>query len=235
MRKSMMGLVFCIVGVLLFSHTIYAQTTATNTAQVDRVGMLRIKLLNELNRRLTHLSSFILRVGNSNLSTSDKDSLLSQLQGMINETTDLRTKVEAETALSGIRDYSNKITSSYRNFALTRPKTGLLVASDQILKHADKVATVSAKLQVKVTEASASGRDVNALQSKLTDTNSKVTLARAYVKDAKAMIISLTTVGFPANKSQLEQALKLLNSARDSLQMARLYLKDINQALKLTQ
>lgn len=204
---------------------------AGNTS--PRVTNLKTKADKEIDRRLAVLNNLVQRINSINkLSDSSRSELLLLVQTDITTLTNLRDKIEADTDLSVLKTDVQSIVKDYRVYVLARPKIGLVIAADTVLANADKLTTISAKLQTRITQEQSAGKDVSALESTYKDMQAKIADAQTQAKNAQSTVASLTPEGYPANKSTLLSALKMLKTARQDLQAARNDAHTIIQGIK---
>jgi hypothetical protein len=113
---------------------------------------------------------------------------------------------------------------SYRIYALYIPKITIIANADKILNLIEgEMATLTAKLQLRIDEAKKNGYNVDTMTNLMTQRKAKLDDATAKANTAIANVTPLTPDGWPGNKTVLEAARDLLKTAR----------KDLNDAQKL--
>lgn len=197
--------------------------TQTTTRLVDRANQ-------EITRRLKTLNQLITRIGEmQKISTSQKATLTASLQSQITALTSLQTKIQNDAsanATSSLKDDVKSITASYRIYALVIPQASIMAAADRIITIANTMQTLGGKIQTRIAAAQASGTDVSAAQTALTDFNAKVADAIAQAQAAINEVAPLTPdngdqTKFQANHDTLMDARKKLTTAHQDLAAAR--------------
>lgn len=192
-----------------------------SNAQQNRLETLREKALAEITRRINMLEKLALRLSDAKkLSETDRQALTAIVGTDIDSLNRLKTKIESDSTLAALKADTQAIVKDYRVYVLVVPKVQLIAASDRLDENADKLATVSGKLQVRISEAQGAGKDVSALQTLYNDMVSKINDARNQAKLIHDKIITLTPQGYPANKADLKSAREMLKTGRDDLKTA---------------
>lgn len=154
----------------------------------------------EIERRVTSLNGLIVKINNiKKLSESQKAAFVSMIQSEINSLETLKAKIAADTDLETLKVDKQSIVQSYRIYALFLPQIS-------ILSHADVILNIVDMMKTKSPDATA----LEKIESAYTQTQSAINL-----------VVSLTPDGYPGNKTSLESARKLLQSARLDLNAAR--------------
>lgn len=201
--------------------------------QANRVEKLKEKANKEIDRRIDSLNKLITKINNiKRLTTDQKSSLVAQIQSQIDQLNSLKTKIAADTDIATLKTDVQSIVTSYRIYLLYIPKIHILTGSDVMLETADKLTEISNKLQTRITEAKAQGKDVSSLETTLASMQSKITDAKKQAEDAKNAVLPLTPEGYPGNKTTLESARKMLQTGRQDLNQARIDAKTIINGLK---
>ena len=181
--------------------------------RADRELTRRIGVLNDLNTKVQAMVK---------LTADEKASIGNSITSQISSLTTLQTQIDAETDITALKSDVKSITSSYRIFLLVVPQGRIVVAADKIATAATSLASLSAKLQTRITEATG---DTAALSASLTDLNAKVADANVQASAAASEVANLTPDNGDSAKLQSnDQAIK---DARAKVQAA---LKDIQGA-----
>lgn len=227
--KSLTASIIIIVfsAILAITPAVFAQQGANPTAkqaqnQTNRITRLKTRADREIDRRIAALNNLITKINSNNrISASDKSTYISQIQSQISTLSTLKSKIDADTDLDTLKTDVKSIVDSYRIFALFIPKIHILSSADSMSQAADKLTAIAAKLQTKIQAAQAAGGDVTALQSALSDLQTKVTDAKTQYQNAESTITPLTPDGYPANKSQLDSAITMIKTGAQDLKTAR--------------
>lgn len=207
--------------------------TATSSAKPAvnaKMEAFRAKGVKEIDRRLNTLNQLMLDLnGSMKLSNANKTALAKEITDEISGLTDLKSKIVADTDIAMLRTHIKEISDDYRVYALIVPKIQILVAADQIWLQTEKMATVSAKLEMSYNEASAAGTNVKSWRVALDDLAKQLANAQTEIVTLENSVLPLQPTGYPANKSVLQKARRSLDTARASLKIAR---KDIDTVYK---
>lgn len=223
--------------------SVFAQTTTgttpstTNprlqTAQDNKMANLKERADTEITRRIDALNRINTRLTNiKHLTDAQKSSFSSQISTEIANLTALKTKIDADTDLTTLKTDVQSIVLSYRVFALFIPQIQMVGAADRILNITDIMNQFATKLSTRITNAKNAGHDVTSLQALLTDMQSKITDAITQANNVVTTVAGLTPAGYPGNKSSLQTARKMLQTARLDLVTAGQDGKKIIQGLR---
>ena len=194
------------------------------TIQTDVIARLKEKAVREIDRRIASLTKLIERINAvKRLTTDQKNTMVGQITTEITNLTTLKTKISGDTDIVTLRTDVQSIVKSYRIYALYIPKITIIANADKILNLIEgEMATLTAKLQLRIDEAKAKGINVDAMVSLMTQRKEKLDEATTQANNAIAKVTALTPDGWPGNISELQ-------AARDMLKTAR---KDLNDAQK---
>lgn len=202
-------------------------------AQIQKVSNLKNRADQEINRRLTTLNSLLTKItASKKLSDTNKSSLSTLIQSDITNLTTLKSKIAVDSDLATLRSDVQLIVKDYRIYLLIRPKAGIVVAGDTVLANTEKLSTLAGKLQTRISQAQAAGKDVSALQTAYTDMQAKIADAQKQALNAQTAVMPLTPEGYPANKTTLLSAVGMLKTARTDMQTARKDAETIIRGLK---
>ena len=158
----------------------------------------------EIARRLTTLGTLTAKINAaSKLSASDKTYLLNEVSTEVSNLTTLKAKLDAETTLAAARTDAQSIVSDYRVYALIVPKIQLIKTADDQLVTEGKLTALATKLQSRITAAKTAGKDVTALQTKLTDMTTQITNAQAISSSIETKVLALQPSDYNSNHTIL--------------------------------
>lgn len=204
-----------------FAVTSTSSANAKNVRVDLRVTNLKEKADREIDRRITSLNNITNKINAmKKLSVSDKQSFSLQIQTEITNLTTLKTKIDADTDLPTLKTDVQSIVKSYRVYALFIPKLGIIIAADRMGETADNLDKLAGKLQTKIQDAQASGKNVSSLQTLLADMQKQTADARTQYSAASSEVMTLTPEGYPGNKSTLQDARSKLKTAHTDLKKA---------------
>jgi hypothetical protein len=200
-------------------------TTTTNTSdatatdQPSTATETRIKLIinrgdAEMSRRLKTLNTLSSKISGATILTdADKNALTDQVRTEINGLLSLKTRLDDDTTLSDAKTDAQAIFQDYRVYALIVPKVVIARTADdqQILE--DRLSQLAGKLQTRLDNAQAAGKNIADLQTKMDDMKKQI---------AAAQIISQTVEksSVPLMPSDYNSDHKILGGLRDQLKTA---------------
>ncbi len=205
-----------------------ANGTAPNvniTAGTD--AQIQARAAKEIDKRIEDLNALKTRIAGMKRLTSDaKATMTATITTEISVLTSLKTKISTETG-EALKTDAKSITGSYRVYMLVMPQARIIVAADKELSIADMMATLSGKLQTRISAKASAGADVTALQKSLTDMNAKIADAKVQAQAAITLVANLTPD--QNDKTKMEANKKALTDARAKLKAAHEDLKDARE------
>lgn len=204
---------------------------AKAAAREATMTRLRNRADTEITRRVNALTKLINLINAmKRLTTDQKSSFTTGIQGQITALNALKAKIDADTDLSTLRTDVQSIVTSYRIFALYMPQVSIMAHADRLLAIVDEMNTISSKVKARVDAAQSAGVDTTAMQALMTDRAAKIADASTQAQNAIAAVLPLTPDGYPGNKTTLTSARTMLVTARQDLQKA---LQDVQEIRKL--
>lgn len=247
MKKIFISLFLLIIAAFPLKNIVFAQTspatanpttanTATNgsqTAQANKITNLKTRADTEITRRINQLNIINIRLGTiKHLTDAQKSAFSSQISTEIANLKTLETKIDADTDLPTLKTDVQSIVTSYRVFALFIPQIQMIGAADRILNVADMMNDLAAKLAKRINDAKNAGHSAANLQTILTDMQNKIADAKTQANNVISSVAGLTPAGYPGNKSTLQSARAMLQTARQDLVAAGQDAKQIIQGLR---
>lgn len=214
---------------------VFAEKPATKAAAKQDAVMsrLRTRADAEIDRRIAALTKLLEKINAmKRLTAEQKSAFTNGIQGQITSLNTLKTKIEGDTDIATLRTDVQSIAKAYRIFALYMPQVNIMAHADRILAVIDDMNAISTRLQTRIDEAKAAGKDTTAMQTLMTDRASKLTDATTQANNAIAAVVSLTPDGFPGNKTTLQSAQKMLQTARQDLVKALQDMQQIRELLR---
>ncbi len=206
---------------------------AALNVKLDTAG--KTKALAQIDARIKALSALQTRVEEmQRVSASQKASLNATLQTAVSEMTTLKAKIAADTDSAALKADIQSITKSYRIYLLVLPQGRITAAADRIMGTGTLMTELSGKLQVRLAEAQAAGKNTATLSASLADMNTKIADANVQANAAITLIANLNpdngdkTV-FEANQKALKDARAKIKLGTTDLQAAR---KDAGSIVK---
>ncbi len=204
----------------------------------ERMAQVKLRADSEIDRRIIGLNALKVRVGEmKRVSDGQKSSLSAQIDAQISAMTALNAKIAADTDAATLRNDVKSIASSYRIFILIMPQIKIQAAADRINTVGDSLSTISAKLNLRITEAKNAGSDTASLEASLTDMNAKIADSKVRANAATTAASSLTPdngdkAKMDANHAALVAARADLKVGTDDLKTARDDARKIVKGLK---
>ncbi|MBI2030016.1 hypothetical protein HYT05_00145 [Candidatus Kaiserbacteria bacterium] len=217
------------------STTVGAKTSAALTARIEK-GKARAK--EEIARRVAALGELGSKVNAmARVSADMKTSIAATVQSQIAALSSLQAKIEADTDIDTLKADIKSIGESYRIFMLILPQGRITTAADSIHITAGTLSTLAGKLDTRIKDAQAKGKDVTAAATLLADMNAKIADAKVQADAAVSLTTSLKPDNgdkaiMDANKKALKDAQAKLKAAREDLKAARKAAGDIVKSLK---
>ncbi len=220
------------------SAAVTAETQAelAPPAAPTRLIEIKVKGAAAIAVRLTRLSVLNARVAAVKGDCGDIAALQAQLSADTAGLTALNATLAAETDITQARAEYRQIYIGFRIFALQSPKTNVVVRCGSSAARIVALKADAAAIQVKITEATAAGRDASASQALVTSATTKLTAAGALGTAASNSVIALVpdqgnAVAATANKAVLASADAQLKQANGQLDQARAELFGARKAL----
>jgi hypothetical protein len=214
-----------------------ATALAQTDAQVERparrdLASVKARAHEAIERRLETLARLAARVRENRHLTDEHRAALSELiQSQIDGLAALDAKIQADTDPETLRADVKSIVTDYRVYLLTVPKVQLVIGADTELAAAAKLDEVAARLQGKIDEAAAAGKDVTTAQGHLDEMKAKIAEVRSSAGDVADSVLQLVPQDYPENKPALESAHASLKAGRaavhDARQLARQVVSDL--------
>lgn len=213
---------------------------ATSSAERTAAQMTRMiaRANKEIENRITRLNALSVRIqAMKKVSAAAKANLKATIDAEIANLTALKAKIATNTDVETMRTDLQSITKAYRIYALIMPQIAILAAADRATVIADAMTTLSQKLAERITAAQTAGNNVSALQTALTDMNTKIADAKTQVTAAQQQVATLKADNgdqaiFDANKEALKAAHEKIRTAMKDLETARKDAQTISKGLK---
>jgi hypothetical protein len=233
-KLFMLLIVFFTLGTpVSFAQTPTNTGTKSAVLQAAAISRLKTRADAEITRRINALSSLVTKINAMTRLTSDQKTTFSTgIQGQVTSLTDLKTKIDADTDLATLRTDVQSIVKSYRIFVVYMPQVNIMSVADRILAIIGDMNTISTKLQTRIDTAKAAGKDTTAMASLMTDHAAKLTDATTQATNALSAVVPLTPDGYPGNKTTLESARTMLQNSRTDLKTAMSDATQMRQLLK---
>lgn len=205
------------------------ETRITNAkSHADQEVDRRVNALNDLNTRVQAMER---------VSAEEKTSIAAIVSSQVSTLTTLKAKIDTDTDIETLKADIKSIAATYRIFLLIIPQGRIEVAADKIKSTSVLVSGFATKLQTRIADAQAKGKDVTSLTSTLSEMNAKLTDASVQADAAVSLVASLSPDNGDAAKKQAnDQAIKdaraKIKAGIQDLQAARKDAKTIVDGLK---
>ncbi len=181
----------------------HSANKSTNELQniISRADTLIMNRLDSLNKLLSRIQT------DTRLSTSEKNSLISDIQKNISGLTALKAKVDADTTVAAARADAKLIITNYYIYTVFEPKVRLLVTLNNLQTVALNVQALVPQLQNLINTLKSQGKDVSQLQPLLDDISSQVKTINTTISGDIVTVqnVSTTTKRDPSVFSKVRQ------------------------------
>src|SRR3989344_3472664 len=217
MKKTLFLIVLLLIMLSASSTTaLYAQnTTASPTCTGIKNNVGQEQQITNLKQRADKENTM------KRLTDQQRSNFSSQIQTEISNLNNLKIKIDGDTDLATLRADVKSIVASYRVYALFIPQIRLFAAAGKTTNIADQMSLLAGKLQIRIQNASAQGKNVTALQTTLSDMQTKIADAKTQSQNVMKTVVVLSPAGYPANKTVLLDARAILKTAHQDLVLAR--------------
>jgi uncharacterized protein (UPF0305 family) len=204
-------------------------------ANADAKLTTKERAVAEIDRRIDSMNKLTTRIdAMKRVSDSSKASIKATVKAEIDALTTLKAKIQADTDEATLKADIASITKGYRIYMLVMPQLSILSGADRLTTTAELMTTLGSKLETRINEAKASGKDVTALTTAYADMQTQISEAKANAAAAITLSASLKpdngdkTVQ-DANRKALTDARAKLKAGHDDLKAAR---KDVETIIK---
>jgi uncharacterized phage infection (PIP) family protein YhgE len=201
------------------------------------LDQLKARANEKVNERLAHLDTLDGTVAGAPADCGHNAELRSQLAADKTGLAALNATIQAETDRANTIAEYQQIFTDYRVYWLETPKTRGVVACARTTKAGSMLTALHDKIQARVDEAKAAGKDVSAAQAALDDMTAKIASASTSANQADDTVIALHADKgdrevLAANRSALQASRTSLRSAFGDLQAARADARTAIDAIK---
>ncbi|MCL5411329.1 MAG: hypothetical protein M1150_01120 [Patescibacteria group bacterium] len=171
------------------------ENKASRTAEKEGDNLESLKKVAEkmISKRNEELNKLIDRVNeDKQLSETDKSSLKNDIQNVINALNGLKSKIDEETNIEGVRNDMKQIVSSYRVYEVLTPKTRLIITIDRLQALLSRLQGLTPKLQDLIDSLKFQGKDVTALQALLNDINNQLSTINVQLSTDKSNVLGVS-------------------------------------------
>ncbi len=220
-----------------------ASTSAEQTAKAGDRSAAQMKRMmeradKEIDNRIAGLNKLSTRIqGMKKVTDAAKTNLKATIDDQIATLIALKTKIAADTDAETMKTDLQSITKAYRIYALIMPQIAIMAAADRANTIADAMTTLSKKLSDRIAAAGAAGNNITALQTTLSDMNTKIADATTQAQSAVQQVSALKADNgdqtiFDANKEALKSAHEKIKTAMKDMEAARKDAQDIAKELR---
>lgn len=202
-------------------------------AATTRLQNIQTKGNTDITNRTDSLGKLVTKVqGAKRLTTDQKNSLVSEMQGQVTSLNALKATLDGETTVTpALTDFSNIFKEHYI-YAFYLPRTDHIVAGDAQSDAATNLTDLASKLDTLIANAGNQGNDVSNLETKLTELKTKAADAQTQSQTALTALLPLTAAGYPGNKATITTSSTTLKTGRADLETAQADAKAIVASLK---
>ena len=209
---TVLGLTAASAGALATPKSLAASSTGNDTAKLK---LIQSRGNNEISRRLTTLQGLSSKISSATkLSSGDQSSLSAEVNDEITGLTALKTKLSADTTVADAKADTQSIITDYRVYVLIVPKVNLVKVADDQQAAETKLSDLIPKLQSRVDNAKAAGKNVGTMQDALNDLTKQINAAQAVSSSVESSVIGLQPSDYNTDH-------KVLSGYRDQLKTAQ--------------
>ncbi len=169
------------------------QASKEATNQQNRLTNIIDRANKMISDRITSLNNLITRIQNDNdLSSSEKASLISEIQTEITSLNTLKTKIDSDTDFTTALSDTKQIVTNYYVYAYFEPKTRLLIIINNLQTVTANLQALVPQLQTLINNLKSQGKDVSSIQSLLNDINSQLQTISTTLNNDSTTIESTT-------------------------------------------
>lgn len=215
-------------GVLAQSTSTGSAGTVKTSAAEQRVDKFKAKANAEIDRRLASLNKLLTRINSlTRLSVTDKTTLNTEVQGVIDDLTALKGKIATDTDIATLRVDVKSIVDGYHVYAFVFPQISLMITADTMMTISDNMLAISTKLQQQLGQSGDA-----ATMAALTDLNKQLTEAKTLASGVTTTVLPLSPEGNQStNRTALQSARTKLMTARTDLKKAQADIQTVLKAL----
>lgn len=199
----------------------------------DRIGTIKNKTNQEVDRRVTSINTVITRINAmKRLSDSDKAGFVAQANQMLTSLEALKKQTAAETEADSLKTDRMSIYNSYQIYMLFVPRMNIMAGADRIMEIVNRSTGLMPAVQTRIIKLQSAGKDVNALNTVLTDLQSKLADAKTQAQNTIDMVSGLKpdqgdTATIRNNNAALKSAREMIRVATSNLIAARIDIRAI--------
>lgn len=198
-------------------------------AAMDEV---KSRCLHEIERRQNDLSAAKRRLAQAEpLTDAHEGALVQNIDATSASLSRLADAIQAEDNFEELRAECRSIVVDHRVYVLVIPRARLVALSDAELAAAAKLTELAAKLQSRIDQAKAEGKDTAEAEADLARMRGHVQAARDYASGVYDSVIGITPAQYNANNQILDGPRQAVRAARDELQAAVEAAKEVRQDL----
>jgi hypothetical protein len=201
--------------------------------RVVTIDRLKARCIEAIDKRLPALARAKQHLADSAWVTDGHRSALNgQLDAQTEGLKALKEKIAGDSDRETLIADCRSIVHDYRVFALMLPKTRLVIGADRVPGAAARLTQVAVKLQGRIDEAEAAGKDVTAAQEALDKMTTEVGSATDAADGVADAVLPLKPQDYPDNKPVLDGARTSLGQAHGHLKAAAAAGRQVVAALK---
>lgn len=219
----------CLCAVLMVPGGVMAQgigprlnmaTNSAGTAVVDkRISTLQNKAIAEIDRRLAAANKLLAKLNTtSRLVADQKNSLISEVTGVISALTELRSQVSGVSDLASLRKLVKEVNSSYKIFAFEYPRIELLAAADMQSERIGKFLEIISGLEGEASNSATVNSQLGMFGKALADAQTQLTTMKTQTDKVIADLLALKVTGYPANRMIFQSARRTLVANNEAMQ-----------------
>jgi len=168
----------------------------------------------------------------THISQATKDELATVINDNQSKLTELEGDIAVEDDITACKDLVHAIIQDYRVYIVVLPQIHGMAVADKLSGFADKLDELKAKAQEKTNELKNDGKNVETIETLITEAGSAITAARTDIDEAQAKFESMSIPEWEQSITLRQQGRQELVSARQNLNNARQSLMNAVNAIK---
>jgi len=194
----------------------------------------------ELDRRIDDLGKVVKRVEEfKNLTDTDKNAMITVLNGLIGSLNNLRLEIENATSTDNVKQIREMISQNYRVYALVMPQLNIIAAADRMTTTVSMMSIVGAKLEARIgalaTSSTITSTNIASARKSLENMKDSLVETQKFIQEAIALVSPL--VPDQGDKTIMDSNLATLKEGRTKIKSAQASLvsakKSAEAAMKL--
>ncbi len=196
-----------VVPLIEVPSSVYSVTERTESMGVKTLSRIKARGAQLIKERINSLNQNAFAVANAKGLTADQKTAYSMFfTGKIGELNALGVQIASSTEASSTKALVSSIFTDFRIYAVVLPQVRLQKRIYELQNHTVKLSETFAKIQVKIDEEKAKGKDVSVWQKNLDDAKMIVATDTAKLSSLMTQINALKPSDYPTTSKSVIEA-----------------------------